>query len=82
MTDKAYPRDVVLEAAARAEPYERDPDPDRRSIAQWDWLTIVTKERQAQAKGRRLPKCSICGRAMWLGQNESHVSCRPSEVPL
>jgi len=56
-------------------PIRGDPDaePDFES---WDWDAIEDYERRARQKSASLPKCQICGRSMWLGQDGTHNACR------
>lgn len=56
-------------------PIRGDPDAET-DIESWDWDAINEREQRARQKGASLPKCRICGRSMWLGQNGTHVACR------
>lgn len=48
-----------------------------RPVLQWDWRAIWEAERKARRKGARLPRCEVCGQAMWCGQVGAHRTCLP-----
>ena len=50
-------------------------------VSDWDWDAIRAEERNARAKGDRLPRCWVCGNPMWCGQRDRHHTCTPS-VPV
>jgi hypothetical protein len=48
---------------------------DEVPLWKWDWKQIVRLERIWLRKAQRMPKCSVCGQPMMLGQKVKHDSC-------
>jgi hypothetical protein len=46
-----------------------------QSLDRWPWRDIIAEERRVMAYRDKLPKCSLCGRALMLRQQGAHFSC-------
>lgn len=49
--------------------------PENQTIELWPWRDIIKEERRALAYRDSLPRCTLCGKALMLGQQAAHFIC-------
>jgi hypothetical protein len=54
---------------------------DRAEVKDWDWRAIRRAEAEALAKASERPTCRRCHHPMWVGQSDTHITCREGHDP-